>query len=183
MGAHPQINDWVVVPELPDLFQRMERKILTMEKLRAKLKENSGFTLIEMLIVVAVIAVLVAVSIPMVSSALDRVRCTTDAANERSAKAIAAVQFLSGEIKGAAESEGTNGAYLYKAGDGTGTLVPWSDSIEKGSAYGKCVTHGHQDAYLWVKVLEDGTIQLAWAKKINGTAGVTWDKDLCGDAH
>lgn len=149
----------------------------------AKMRGENGFTLAEMLIVVAVIAVLVAVSIPMVSSALDRVRCTTDAANERSAKAIAAVQFLSGEIKGTAESGGTNGAYLYKAGDGTGTLVPWSDSIEKGSAYGKCVTHGHQDAYLWVKVLEDGTIQLAWAKKINGTAGVTWDKDLCGDAH
>ena len=61
MGAHPQSNDWVVVPELPDLFQRMERKILTMEKLRAKLKKNSGFTLIEMLIVVAIIAILIMV--------------------------------------------------------------------------------------------------------------------------
>ena len=57
-----------------------------MNKLKAKLKNQGGFTLVEMLIVVAVIAVLVAVSIPMVSSALDRVRCTTDAANERSAK-------------------------------------------------------------------------------------------------
>lgn len=136
-----------------------------------------------MLIVVAIIAVLVAVSIPMVSSVLDRVRCTTDAANERSAKAIAAVQFATGEIKGVEDSEGTNGAYLYKAGDGTGTLVPWTNNLDKGSAYGKCVIHKHQDAYLWVKVLENGTIQLSWAKSIGGTNGVTWDKDLCGDAH
>lgn len=38
-----------------------------------------------MLIVVAIIAVLVMVSIPLVASVLDKVRCATDAANERSA--------------------------------------------------------------------------------------------------
>lgn len=139
-----------------------------------------------MLIVVAIIAVLVAVSIPMVSSVLDRVRCTTDAANERSAKVIAAAQFATGEILTVdddALDTSTLNAYLYKAGDGTGTLVPWTNTLDKGSAYGKCVTHKHQDAYLWVQVLDNGTIRLCWANKINGTAGVTWDKDLCGDAH
>ena len=58
-----------------------------MEKLRAKLRKNSGFTLIEMLIVVAIIAILIAVSIPMVSSALERAKQSTDAANEQIGRA------------------------------------------------------------------------------------------------
>ena len=45
-----------------------------------KVKEQKGFTLVEMLIVVAIIAILVAVSIPLVGSALEHSRETTDAA-------------------------------------------------------------------------------------------------------
>ena len=41
-----------------------------MKGLREKFRKNSGFTLIEMLIVVAIIAILIMVSIPMISSAL-----------------------------------------------------------------------------------------------------------------
>lgn len=41
---------------------------------RSRRRRTDGFTLIEMLIVVAVIAVLVAVSIPMVNASLEEVR-------------------------------------------------------------------------------------------------------------
>lgn len=41
---------------------------------RSRRRRTGGFTLIEMLIVVAVIAVLVAVSIPMVNASLEEVR-------------------------------------------------------------------------------------------------------------
>ncbi len=68
-----------------------------MEKLQKKLKKQGGFTLVEMLIVVAIIAILIAVSIPMVSGALDKARQATDAANVRAAKAEAAVQYLAGK--------------------------------------------------------------------------------------
>lgn len=60
-----------------------------------KLKKQNGFTLVEMLIVVAIIAILIAVSIPMVGSALERSRVAVDQANERDAQSLAAVWFLS----------------------------------------------------------------------------------------
>ena len=64
------------------------------QKLSKKLKKTGGFTLIEMLIVVAIIAILVAVSIPMVNANLETAREATDAANERAAKAAAMIQFM-----------------------------------------------------------------------------------------
>lgn len=143
MGAHPQINDWVVVPELPDLFQRMERKILTMEKLRAKLKENSGFTLIEMLIVVAIIAILIAVSIPMVNGALERARDSADQANERAAKAITTLYFMG------ATDDTIAGGGTYEAGSAMSSTTPiYYDTVsgnltfEKPTdGYGQCTNH------------------------------------------
>lgn len=64
--------------------------------LNKKLKKNGGFTLVEMLIVVAIIAILIAVSIPLVSNALEKARDATDQANERAAKAEVLLVFLSG---------------------------------------------------------------------------------------
>lgn len=82
------------------------------EKLNAKLSKNGGFTLVEMLIVVAIIAILVAVSIPIVNGALDNARKATDDANERAAKAAGAI------------------FYLTKMSDGT-----WSDADAKAYPY------------------------------------------------
>ncbi len=53
--------------------------------LRGKLRQSNAFTLIEVLTVVAIIAILVFISIPMIGERLERVRMTADAANERNA--------------------------------------------------------------------------------------------------
>lgn len=60
-----------------------------------KLNNKKGFTLAELLIVVAIIAVLVAIAIPVFSSQLEKAREATDAANIRSAYAEVVASALS----------------------------------------------------------------------------------------
>ena len=56
------------------------------EKMNA-LSNKKGFTLIEMLVVIAIIAVLVAIVIPVVGNSTDKAAAATNAANLRSIKA------------------------------------------------------------------------------------------------
>ena len=59
-----------------------------------KFTNKKGFTLMEMLIVVAIIAVLVAIAIPTFSGQLKKANEATDAANIRAAYAEAALNSL-----------------------------------------------------------------------------------------
>ena len=64
-----------------------------------KAKENKkGFTLAELLIVVAIIAVLVAISIPIFTSQLEKSREAVDAANIRAAYAEISADALTGDL-------------------------------------------------------------------------------------
>lgn len=108
------------------------------EKLQAKLKSRRGFTLVELLVVVAILAILVAISIPMVSSSLDKAKEATDEANVRAAEGAAMVDYLTKEKTGSEE-------YYYDAVTGTvkdgqtGITTGYnqqeyaSDSLEEGS--------------------------------------------------
>ena len=57
-------------------------------------KNNKGFTLAELLIVVAIIAVLVAIAIPVFTAQLEKSREATDLANVRSAYAEMMTEYL-----------------------------------------------------------------------------------------
>ena len=62
-----------------------------------KMKEDKkGFTLAELLIVVAIIGVLVAISVPIFTAQLKKATVATNQANARSAKAAAVTAYLEG---------------------------------------------------------------------------------------
>jgi len=61
-------------------------------------RNKKGFTLAELLIVVAIIAVLVAIAIPIFTNQLEKSREATDAANIRNAIADVSVQYLSADV-------------------------------------------------------------------------------------
>lgn len=116
------------------------------------MKKTGGFTLIEMLIVVAIIAILIAVSIPLVSSSLDKARKSTDAANERAAKAAALAQYMLDRKTG-------DQPYTYDAASGKakeGTTAP-------ATSYGQC--SDHKGGYVVVKVSgTTGEAEVKWHK-------------------
>jgi prepilin-type N-terminal cleavage/methylation domain-containing protein len=72
---------------------------LTMFEKMVKMRNKKGFTLMELLIVVAIIAILVAISIPVFTSQLEKAREETDIANMRSAKAVAVATYLDWKIQ------------------------------------------------------------------------------------
>ena len=61
-------------------------------------KDIKGFTLAELLIVVAIIGVLVAISIPIFSKQLEKARDATSVANLRSAYAEAMTEYLNPDL-------------------------------------------------------------------------------------
>lgn len=75
-------------------------------------KNNKGFTLAELLIVVAIIAVLVAIAIPIFTSQLEKSRDAVTVSNLRSAYAMAQTSYLT------QQSDATNGV-TYNAADKT----------------------------------------------------------------
>ena len=96
-----------------------------MKKIRSSKK---GFTLAELLIVVAIIGVLVGISIPIFTTQLEKSREATDIANLRAAKAAATADYL---------DKGVSATYKYDAD--LGKLVAADATV---AGYGKGTTAG-----------------------------------------
>ncbi len=98
-----------------------------------KLNEKKGFTLAELLIVVAIIAILVAVAIPVFTSQLRKSQHATDLANVRSAYAEAVVGYMDNVSQNWSSVTG-KAQYSTVTSDGTHITVEHNDdSSLKGS--------------------------------------------------
>ena len=85
---------------------------------------KKGFTLIEMLVVIAIIAVLVAIIVPAVGSSTIKAQASTDAANLRSVMSAATIEYATnGDLTGlevtapAAKSVDADSVEIYMVGD------------------------------------------------------------------
>ena len=125
-------------------------------------KENKGFTLMEMLIVVAIIAVLIAIAIPTFTSSLNKARVATDEANIRSGYASVMAEVLANEEK-YAQTAGTetytftlntDGSVKLTAGTGvtaetTGTTYATKGNAEKVAGQGGKIEIAGQQVDAW----------------------------------
>ena len=113
-------------------------------------KNEKGFTLMEMLIVVAIIAVLIAIAIPTFNSSLNKAKIATDEANIRSGYASAMVQVLAGDV---AEPNANDVFYLLK----DGTIAAADNGKAPTNAYqcqgtpGAAVDIAGQNVTAWAK--------------------------------
>ena len=166
-----------------------------MKALKQKMGKNGGFTLVEMLIVVAIIAILIAISIPLINGALERARDATDQANERSAKAEALLVYMgvSADSNDATlrTSMLAGTAVLYDATSGK-LVANTTENRAAMKAYGQCtraitnnadgtsshdntvfasvtnkttLTTGHEGGILYVEVSSEGVVSLTWTAK------------------
>ena len=132
--------------------------MLEMRNVLSTKLNKKGFTLAELLVVVAIIAILVAVSIPIFTGKLNEARKNTDAANVRAAKAAMVSEYLQEEAKQGAAYD----AY-YDAKDGK--LVSAATDI---TPYGK--QSKYKEGLVKVSISADGkTVDAKWVDK-SGTA-------------
>lgn len=129
-------------------------------------KNEKGFTLAELLIVVAIIGVLVAISIPIFTSQLEKAREATDMANIRSAYAECSTAVLTGE-----SDKATGGAVLADDGSAsvsvtlTQTKSGWLSSNQDVTLAGEKLSSlftpsGTAGAQVTVKVDKDGKLSV-----------------------
>ena len=96
--------------------------------MKKMMKNRKGFTLMEMLIVVAIIDILVIIEIPTFNSALAKARAATDVANIRSGYAAALVEAMTNGINDSGDTY-----YLQKDGSVSKTTTT-SDYTTQGES-------------------------------------------------
>lgn len=138
-----------------------------------KRKLNKGFTLAELLIVVAIIGVLVAISIPIFHAQLRKARFATNLANARAAKAaVIAGYFDTNETR-------TNWNYDIKTGTAT---KPWYDRTRYGKTDWYPTTSEHPERGVITSYLSDPSTwnfnrMSALGDRVYSTIGVDLNKD------
>jgi len=92
---------------------------------------KKGFTLIEMLVVIAIIAVLVSIIVPVVGHSTTKAKAAADAANLRSIAASVAIDYMDNNVV-----DGTYTMPTSESGDGTAKVYMVGNEIK--AYFGAC---------------------------------------------
>ena len=105
-------------------------EMLRERKAALEAQGKKGFTLMEMLIVIAIIAILIAIAIPIFTAQLERSRDSVSISNMRSAYAEAAAQYLVWDgVTAYSQPSGSSVTSISQSGD-TVTITVEGVSIE-----------------------------------------------------
>ena len=126
------------------------------------MKSNKyGFTLAELLIVVAIIAVLVAIAIPVFFTELERSKDAADLANVRSAYAEASADLL---VTSPGEDGSTvaTSSILVKSSGGPHTYAGWSDGSYTIAGVTISAPSSESGQYLQLTMDSEGVVTASW---------------------
>lgn len=130
--------------------------------MKNKLRKQKGFTLMEMLIVVAIIVILVMISIPLFTGQLEKARVATDDANLRAAKAAAIAEYLMPAAADGQSKIPETGSVYYDIENGEiTTTAP--------AAYGQSTENDGK--VIAVSVGTDGNLDVVWVAASGGAGG------------
>ena len=143
------------------------------KSLMTKKLNKKGFTLAELLVVVAILAILIAVSVPIFASRIEGARKSTDLANIRAAKAAAVTDYLSAETTGTVD-----GFYDADKGiivDDSRDIKPYGQSKASITDDGTTSHNAPEGKVLEVKVDVNGNVTMEWVAPAAGApaAGAT----------
>lgn len=155
---------------------------------------NKGFTLMEMLIVVAIVAVLIAIAIPVLSVQVERSKQAVDLANMRSAYAAATYEWSTSEDAGKAVTYFYTGTGVTKSREGitgygksTHDAKEFSDELP---VYASGIPNRDgQPCYITVRMNANGVGSILWGGAYAGQnvlsqdeySGLTYDQKLAKD--
>lgn len=126
-----------------------------------KLLNKKGFTLMEMLIVIAIIVILIAIAVPNFNNSLDAANKATDKANFRAAESAGMIL--------AQDEANVGNVYVYSA---NGTLELTNPDSGTGYSasdadYGKCSVHkGENGGYIEVTIESLGNVEVKWSNAV-----------------
>ena len=127
-----------------------------------------GFTLAELLIVVAIIGVLVGISIPIFTSQLEKSKQATDLANMRSAKAAALSEWMNDHDAYSGTEykrnyDAAKGVMTDAKPEGYGQSSKSVTEFENPMPGASGIPNPGEPTYITVSISGDGTVSLKWA--------------------